>query len=117
MLAVPLFLVPAAALAFWPAPKWGAPMRATALVLLVALFGLALAERTPNGQLWRGLVLLLLIAAWLWLPRLRARDAAAAGDGAGRRRRAGAAGRGQARRAPAAGSTTATGASCRPRAA
>jgi transglutaminase-like putative cysteine protease len=79
VLAVPLFLVPAAALAFWPAPKWGAPMRATALVLLVALFCLALAERTPNGQLWRGLVLLLLFAAWLWLPRLRARDAAAAG--------------------------------------
>ncbi len=54
-------------------------MRATALVLLVALFGVALAERTPNAPARRGLVLLLLIAAWLWLPRVRARDAAAAG--------------------------------------
>jgi protein-glutamine gamma-glutamyltransferase len=78
MLAGPLFLVPAAALAFWPAPRAGGAMRAAALVLMISLFGMALAERTPNAQIGRGLALLVLIAAWLWLPRLRSSDAAAA---------------------------------------
>jgi transglutaminase-like putative cysteine protease len=78
MLAGPLFLVPAAALGFWPARRWGGALRMAALVLLVALFAWSLADRTPGGQVGRGLVLLILIAAWLWLPRLRARDAAGA---------------------------------------
>ena len=79
MLALPLFLVPAAALGFWPARRHEGKLRMAALVLLIGLYGMALAERTPNGQVGRGVVLMLLIAAWLWLPRLRAEDAATAG--------------------------------------
>ena len=78
MLLGPLFLVPAAALAFWPAPRAGGVLRAASLVLLIGLFGMALAESTPNAQVGRGLALLVLIAAWLWLPRLRGNDAVAA---------------------------------------
>ena len=50
MLLGPLFLVPAAALAFWPAPRAGGVLRAASLVLLIGLFGMALAERTPSAQ-------------------------------------------------------------------
>jgi protein-glutamine gamma-glutamyltransferase len=78
MLNGPLFLVPAAAFGFWPARRFGPALRMVALVLLIALFAMALAESTPKGQIGRGLLLLALIAAWLWLPRLRARDAAGA---------------------------------------
>jgi transglutaminase-like putative cysteine protease len=78
MLNGPLFLVPAAALAFWPARRLGPALRMAALVLLIALFAMSLAESTPGGQVGRGLLLLVLVAAWLWLPRLRARDAAGA---------------------------------------
>jgi protein-glutamine gamma-glutamyltransferase len=78
MLNGPLFLVPAAAFGFWPARRFGPALRMVALVLLIALFAMALAESTPKGQIGRGLLLLVLIAAWLWLPRLRARDAAGA---------------------------------------
>jgi len=78
MLNGPLFLVPAAAFGFWPARRFGPALRMVALVLLVGLFAMSLAESTPNGQIGRGLVLLVLIAAWLWLPRLKARDAAGA---------------------------------------
>ena len=79
LLAAPTFLVPAAALAFWPARRAAPALRFAALALLTALYGMALAELSPRGQVGRGLVLLLLIAAWLWLPRLRTRDAAGAG--------------------------------------
>jgi transglutaminase-like putative cysteine protease len=78
MLNAPLFLVPAAAFGFWPARRFGPALRMVALVLLIGLFAMALAESTPNGQIGRGLLLLVLIAAWLWLPRLHARDAAGA---------------------------------------
>jgi transglutaminase-like putative cysteine protease len=78
LLAAPLFLVPAAALGFWPARRSAGAMRGLALAVLVGFFGMALAERDFSGQIGRGLVLLLLIAAWLWLPRLRPRDAGAA---------------------------------------
>jgi transglutaminase-like putative cysteine protease len=78
MLNGPLFLVPAAAFGFWPARRFGPVLRMVALVLLIGLFAMSLAESTPKGQIGRGLVLLVLIAAWLWLPRLKARDAAGA---------------------------------------
>src|SRR5690242_6098298 len=78
MLNGPLFLVPAAAFGFWPARRFGPVLRTVALVLLIGLFAMSLAESTPNGQIGRGLLLLVLIAAWLWLPRLRARDAVGA---------------------------------------
>jgi transglutaminase-like putative cysteine protease len=66
MLAVPLVLASAAALAFWPRMS----LRPFALVLLVALYGVAVTEHEFDGELGRGVVLLLLTAAWLWLPRM-----------------------------------------------
>ncbi|HEX4759502.1 MAG TPA: transglutaminase domain-containing protein [Thermoleophilaceae bacterium] len=77
LLGGPAFLVPATALAFWPGRGEGV-RRWLALVVLIGLFGMALAERSPAGQIGRGFALLLLIAAWLWLPRLRGRDAGTA---------------------------------------
>jgi transglutaminase-like putative cysteine protease len=77
-LAGPAFLVPATLLAFWPARRAAGALRAVALVALIVFYGMALAERSPSGQIGRGFVLLLLVAAWLWLPRLRMRDAGAA---------------------------------------
>jgi transglutaminase-like putative cysteine protease len=78
LLAVPLVLVLAAAFAFWPARG----LRPIGLVLLVALYGLAVTEHQFDGELGRGTGLLLLVAAWLWLPRMPGRGwrtAAAAG--------------------------------------
>jgi transglutaminase-like putative cysteine protease len=77
-LAAPAFLVPATALAFWPAGRATPVLRGMALVVLIVFYGMALAERSPAGQIGRGIALLLLIAAWLWLPRLKMRDAGAA---------------------------------------
>jgi transglutaminase-like putative cysteine protease len=79
LLAVPLVVTAAAAFAFWP----GGHLRPFALILLVALYGLAVTEHQFDGEIGRGIVLLLLTAAWLWLPRLPERGwqtaAAAAG--------------------------------------
>jgi protein-glutamine gamma-glutamyltransferase len=77
LLAAPAFLVPATVLAFWPARRRARELRAASLVLLIVLYGMALAERSPSGQVGRGFVLLLLIAAWLWLPRLKGADVGA----------------------------------------
>ncbi|HEX6712066.1 MAG TPA: transglutaminase domain-containing protein [Thermoleophilaceae bacterium] len=79
LLPVPLVLVPAAAAAFWPRRRDdGSIGRAIALVLLVALYAVAVAARPFDHQALRGIGLLACLAAWLWLPRLRGRDAAAA---------------------------------------
>src|SRR5207249_7275357 len=58
------FLVPATALAFWPVKRYARELRTASLVLLIVLYGMSLAERSPSGQVGRGFVLLLLIAAW-----------------------------------------------------
>jgi protein-glutamine gamma-glutamyltransferase len=76
LLGAPLLLGPAAALAFWPAPRLGPVLRALALVLLLLTYGIGVTEHDPGKPLLRGLLLLILIAAWLWLPRVPARDAA-----------------------------------------
>jgi transglutaminase-like putative cysteine protease len=76
-LAAPAFLVPATALAFWPG-KRAATRRSLSLIVLIVFYGMALAERSPSGQVGRGFALLLLIAAWLWLPRVKLRDAGGA---------------------------------------
>jgi len=78
LLAVPVVLTTAAALAFWP----GRRLRPVALVLLIALYGVAVTEHEVDGEIGRGVGLLLLTAAWLWLPRMPERGwrtAAAAG--------------------------------------
>jgi transglutaminase-like putative cysteine protease len=66
LLAVPLVLTVAAALAFWPRMS----LRPFALVLLVALYGVAVTEHQFDGELARGALLLMLTAVWLWLPRM-----------------------------------------------
>lgn len=66
LLAVPLILSTAAALAFWP----GRALRPVALILLVGLYGMAVTEHRFDSELARGMGLLLLVAAWLWLPRM-----------------------------------------------
>jgi transglutaminase-like putative cysteine protease len=76
LLGAPFLLALAAALAFWPARRGGAPLRAAGLVLLLLLYGIAVTEHDPGQPLLRGLLLLVLVAAWLWLPRLETREAA-----------------------------------------
>jgi transglutaminase-like putative cysteine protease len=80
LLAIPLVLTVAAALAFWGRGR----LRPVALVLLLALYGVAVTEHRFDGEIGRGLALLLLVAAWLWLPRMpeRGRSAAIAAAGA-----------------------------------
>jgi hypothetical protein len=79
LLAAPLVLVVAATIAFWPRRKeTRAAYRGVALVLLVLLYGVAVAARPFDHQALRGIGLLVCLAAWLWLPRLTGRDAKAA---------------------------------------
>src|SRR5438045_3397577 len=63
LLAGPAFLVPATAFAFWPSRRASGVLRGAALVLLIVFYGMALAERSPSGEVGRGFALLLLIAA------------------------------------------------------
>jgi transglutaminase-like putative cysteine protease len=75
MLGIPMFAVPAMALAFWPRRRPGPGVASgVALVLLLALYAVPATERDAGAPIARGLVLLVLIAAWLWLPRLRGRQ-------------------------------------------
>ena len=76
LLAVPAVLVLAAALAFWPVrSKPG--FDSVALVLLIAFYTVAITDQEFTGDIGRGLLLLLLIAAWIWLPHLGRRGALA----------------------------------------
>ncbi|HEX2232178.1 MAG TPA: transglutaminase domain-containing protein [Thermoleophilaceae bacterium] len=76
LLGPPLLLALAAAFAFWPARRGAGVLRAAGLVLLLVLYGTAVTEYDPGQPVLRGLVLLVLVAAWLWLPRLGPREAA-----------------------------------------
>ena len=79
LLAVPLVLLIAGAFAFWPRAKEARSVyRGFALVLLVAMYGVAVAARPFEHQALRGIGLLFCLALWLWLPRLNGRDAVAA---------------------------------------
>ncbi len=75
LLGAPLFLAIGATLAFWPARRFAPLLRLAGLVALLFLYGAAVTEQDPGEPLLRGLVLLLLVAAYLWLPRLPAREA------------------------------------------
>ncbi len=75
LLGAPLLLTTAAALAFWPAsPETRPPLRGAALVLLIAVYALAVTTNSPGSPLLFGALLLALIAAWLWLPRRGIRE-------------------------------------------
>jgi protein-glutamine gamma-glutamyltransferase len=77
LLGAPFLLAIAATLAFFPTRRGASLFRAAGLVVLLVLYGTAVTEHDPGEPLLRGLVLLVLVAAWLWLPRLGAREAAA----------------------------------------
>ena len=73
LLIVPVTLVVAGGLCFWPARaegRGGELRRALALALLVALFLTGAANSSQPEPGLRGLVLLVLIAGWLWLGAL-----------------------------------------------
>jgi protein-glutamine gamma-glutamyltransferase len=75
LLGAPLLLTTAAALAFWPAsPETRPPLRGAALVLLIAVYALAVTTNSPGSPSLFGALLLVLIAAWLWLPRRGVRE-------------------------------------------
>ncbi|HEV3376118.1 MAG TPA: transglutaminase domain-containing protein, partial [Thermoleophilaceae bacterium] len=77
LLGAPFLLAIAATLAFFPTRRGASLLRAAGLVVLLVLYGTAVVEHDPGQPLLRGLVLLVLVAAWLWLPRLGTREAAA----------------------------------------
>jgi transglutaminase-like putative cysteine protease len=76
LLAIPAILVLAAALAFWPVRRHPG-FDSVALVLLIAFYTVAITDQNFGGELGRGVVLLLLIAAWVWLPNVNRRGALA----------------------------------------
>ena len=76
LLGAPLLLGLASALAFFPARRGAAGLRAAGLALLLVAYGTAVTEHDQGAPLLRGLVLLMLVAAWLWLPRMAPREAA-----------------------------------------
>jgi transglutaminase-like putative cysteine protease len=71
LLAAPLVVGAAAFAAFWPTRRRAAG-RIGALVLLVALYLVAVAWARPGRQLAGGALLLILVCAWLWLPGTQA---------------------------------------------
>ena len=79
LLGAPALLTLGAVLAFWPARGESRALRAAGLLAVLLMYGTAVAERDPGQPALRGLVLLVLVAAWLWLPRLPRREAVLAG--------------------------------------
>jgi hypothetical protein len=74
LFALPLWLMIAAAVAFWPR-RGASQLGRGALAILVALYATAVITDSASQPLLRGLLLFLLVAAWLWLPRVRPRQA------------------------------------------
>jgi transglutaminase-like putative cysteine protease len=77
LLAGPLVVGLAAFAAFWPTRR-RALGRICALVLLVALYLVAVAWARPGRQIAGGALLVILISAWLWLPGIAPRSRGAA---------------------------------------
>ncbi len=78
LIAAPLTLALAAAVAFWPSPGRPGLRRAVALALLIALYGVSVTWESPDSELLHGLGLLVCIAGFLWLGRLPGSRAVAA---------------------------------------
>ena len=77
LLLAPLLLCTGAALGFWPARRRGA-LRVLGLAAVITLYGFAVTLDSPRAELFWGLVLTVLAAAWLWVDRLEGRRAAVA---------------------------------------
>jgi transglutaminase-like putative cysteine protease len=78
LLGAPLFLAPTAALAFWPRRRASDRLPVAALVVLLAMYAVAVGWHRRDAELLLGFSLLLLIGAWVWLPRLEPRRLPAA---------------------------------------
>ncbi len=78
LLAAPVTLAIAAAVAFWPSRARSRFRRALALALLIALYAVAVTWESPSAEPAHGLGLLAFVAAFLWLGRIPARRAVAA---------------------------------------
>jgi protein-glutamine gamma-glutamyltransferase len=77
LLGAPVLIGLAALLAFFPARRARPVLSIAGLFTLLAVYGTAVTEQDPGEPLLRGMVLLVLVAAWLWLPRLGPREALA----------------------------------------
>ncbi len=75
LLAMPLLLVVATVLAFWPARRGAGVIRALAIAPLLVAYGTGVTDLELGSWAARGAALLVLLAGYLWLPRLRGREA------------------------------------------
>lgn len=66
MFALPLAIVPAATLAFWPTDRWASRRRTLALSLLLVLYIAAATNESQVGWQFQGVLLLALLCAWAW---------------------------------------------------
>jgi protein-glutamine gamma-glutamyltransferase len=66
MFVLPATIVPAATLAFWPAPGGAAMRRALALVVLLGVFVTAAMNEPQVGWRVQGILLLVLLCLWAW---------------------------------------------------
>ena len=73
----PLAVAIAMTAAFWPVGR-SRIARGAGLAALLALYGLAVTWEAPSGEVMRGALLFVLVAAVLWLPRLPLARAATA---------------------------------------
>lgn len=69
LLAAPIVVIGAVALALWPSSAAARARRTFAMVTLVALYGFSVTWEAPSSEALRGLALLILLAAYIWLPR------------------------------------------------
>jgi transglutaminase-like putative cysteine protease len=72
LLAAPVVVTLAGAIAFWPARTAATLRRGVALVLLVGLYAVAVTWESPGAELAHGFGLLACVAAFLWLGRFPA---------------------------------------------
>jgi transglutaminase-like putative cysteine protease len=74
LFALPLAIVPAAMLAFWPTGRRARARRALATALLLVLYLAAATNQSQVGWQFQGVLLLALLCLWAWAWRPRAYD-------------------------------------------